>query len=535
MKTFTKLLFAGIVLSSNVSIAQVANCDPPSAQVTLAINNVRALILNGGDLWWKSVVDSGSVYEIPKGSGKHSMFMGSIWMSGVDASGNLLTAGHTYRQRGIDFWPGALDNQGNIDSSTCKYWDKLFSVKGSDIINVKIGGTPSSSILNWPGSHAPYFDANGNNIYEPNAGEYPVYDPNILSNIPGEMVWCVFNDVGGTHTAYPGGLPLGMEIQLTAFAYPSNQSEILNNTTMYRFKMINKSTRPIYDFNFGLFTDPDLGGWNDDYVGCNFTPNGKSVFFCYNGDESDVEYGNKPPAIGLTYLRTPKNESGDNVPVTTFMFITNEGQVGMNADPRDAVELNRYLRGFWADGQPLTYGTPSGRGGVTPTNFAFPGNLYDINSWKETALPGDRRMLPNIGPLILLPGAMSEVVTAVVWAQSDTGANRGSVAKLIRATDTLHQIAATHFAGFSTGMNLEKISAKIYPNPSTDKLNITFDNTYQTITFDIYTIEGKKVISEKRSNAKSVELNVSALQKGVYVLKVNADGAEKSMKFINNN
>jgi len=140
-----------------------------------------------------------------------------------------------------------------------------------------------------------------------------------------------------------------------------------------------------------------------------------------------------------------------------------------------------------------------------------------------------------MGPTVLLPGASNQVIMATVWAQSDTGANRGSVAKLIRATDTLHQIAATHFAGFSTGMNLEKISAKIYPNPSTDKLNITFDNTYQTITFDIYTIEGKKVISEKRSNAKSVELNVSALQKGVYVLKVNADGAEKSMKFINNN
>ncbi len=534
MKTFTKLLFAGIVLSSNVSIAQVANCDPPSAQTIIEINNVRARLLNGGDMWWNIFGNNNASYEIPKGSGKHSMFTGAIWMAGVDAGGNLLSAGQTYRQRGLDFWPGVLDNSGQVDSSTCKAWDRMFSVKGSDIISAKNGNTPNASILDWPGSHAPYFDANGNNIYEPNAGDYPVYDPNVLSNIPGEMVWWVINDVGGTHTAYPGGLPIGVEIQTTAFAYPSNSSEIVNNTTMYRFKITNKSTSPVYDFYFGFFADPDLGGANDDYIGCNVASM-NPLFYCYNSSATDGDYGNKPPAVGLTFLRTLKDDNGNNVPVTSYMFFTNESQMGVNADPRNATELYRYLRSYWADGQPLTYGTPTGRGGVTPTNYAFPGNLYDLNSWKESAPPGDRRIVTGMGPTVLLPGASNQVIMATVWAQSDTGANRGSVAKLIRATDTLHQIAATHFAGFSTGMNLEKISAKIYPNPSTDKLNITFDNTYQNITFDIYTIEGKKVISEKRSNAKSVELNVSALQKGVYVLKVNADGAEKSMKFINNN
>ncbi len=329
MKTFTKLLFVGIVLTSNTSDAQVANCDPPTAQTIMEINNVRALLLNGGDMWWNVLGNSNPVYEIPKGSNNHSMFMGSVWLRGVDGGGNLLTAGQTYRQRGIDFWPGALDNQGNVDSSTCKYWDKLFSVKGTDIINAKNGGTPTASILNWPGTHAPFNDLNANNVYEPNLGEYPIYDPQVTSNIPGEMVWCVINDVGGAHTAYPGGLPLGLEIQITAFAYPSNTSEILNNTTMYRFKMINKSSKGIFDFNFGFFTDPDLGGGEDDYVGCNFTPNGKRVFYCYNADFVDSKYGNKPPSVGITFLKTLKDENGASIPVSSFMFLTNEGQVGM--------------------------------------------------------------------------------------------------------------------------------------------------------------------------------------------------------------
>lgn len=531
MKVFTKLLFVGIVLTSNTSDAQVANCDPPSAQILIEINNVRARLLNGGDMWWNPFGGSAAGYEIPKGSGNNSMFTGGLWMAGVDAGGNLLSAGQTYRQRGLDFWPGVLDNQGNVDSSTCKAWDRMFSVKGVDIINAKTGGAPSTSILDWPGSHAPYRDLNANGIYEPNAGEYPVFDPQISSNIPSEMVWWVINDVGGPHTAYPGGLPLGVEIQTTAFAYSTNNSEILNNSTLYRFKIINKSSNPVYNYYFGFFSDPDLGNGNDDYIGCNVSSL-KPVFYCYNATAMDSQYGNKPPAIGLTFLRTLKDENGNSVPVGSFMFFTNEGQSGLNSDPRDAVEMKRYLNGFWADGQSLTFGTPNGRGGTTPTAYAFPGNLYDPTSWKETAAPGDRRMIPSIGPATLQPGSAGEIVMATVWAQSDTGANRGSVAKLIRATDSLHQIAAMNFAGFSTGINLEKLNTKIFPNPSTDKLFVEFENAYKEITFDVYTLDGKKVLSEKRTSARKTQVNVANLLNGVYILKINADGAEKSMKFV---
>jgi len=50
-----------------------ANCKAPTSRVDLDINNVRTTILNGGDLWWD--LDNAK-YEIPKGSGKHSIFAG---------------------------------------------------------------------------------------------------------------------------------------------------------------------------------------------------------------------------------------------------------------------------------------------------------------------------------------------------------------------------------------------------------------------------------------------------------------------------
>jgi hypothetical protein len=528
MKTFTKILLMGGILISNASDAQVANCDPPTAQLTIDINNVRFALRNGGDIWFDG---SSAVYEIPKGSGNHSMFGGAIWLSAVDAGGNLLTAGQTYRQRGDDFWPGALANNGTIDSISCKFWDRIFFVTRQDIDEVKSGAAPNNRVKDWPGSHAPFFDANANGNYEPLEGEYPVYDPQVLINNPSAMAWWVMNDVGGVHTAYPGGMPLGLEIQATAFAYATNKSQILNNTTMYRYRFINKSNKAVLNFKMGVFADSDLGNGNDDYVGCDIN-GAKSVFYTYNATANDQVYGAYPPAIGITYLKTFKDEFGNQLPASSFMFFTNEGQPGINSDPRDYIEIDRYLNAKWADGQPLTFGTPSGRNGSTVTNFAFPGNLSDPNSWKESASPGDRRMISTVGNTSILPGGISEMVFAVAWAQSNIPGNIASVDKLILSTDSLHQYSSTHFAQFSTGLNLEKISAKVFPNPSTDKLYIEFENAYQNISFTIYSLDGKKIKTEEFVNSRITALNVSSLLNGIYVLKINADGAEKVMKFV---
>src|SRR3954464_3407480 len=81
----------------------LSGCSPATAQTDLDINNVRATILNGGDMWWDLI--SGQ-YEIPKGSGITSLFAGSLWIGGIDGGGNLKVAAMTYRQGGNDFWPG---------------------------------------------------------------------------------------------------------------------------------------------------------------------------------------------------------------------------------------------------------------------------------------------------------------------------------------------------------------------------------------------------------------------------------------------
>ena len=70
-------------------------CLPPSASSQLDINNVRALLHNGGDMWWDLV--GNPRYEVPKGSNRHSMFASSLWIGGLDDAGQLRVAAQTYR------------------------------------------------------------------------------------------------------------------------------------------------------------------------------------------------------------------------------------------------------------------------------------------------------------------------------------------------------------------------------------------------------------------------------------------------------
>jgi hypothetical protein len=111
-----------------------STCLQPSASAQLDINNVRALLHNGGDMWWDLVGDPR--YEIPKGSNRHSMFASSLWVGGLDDAGQLRVAAQTYRQSGVDFWPGPLTGGASggdaaTDQETCETWDRMFKINKS--------------------------------------------------------------------------------------------------------------------------------------------------------------------------------------------------------------------------------------------------------------------------------------------------------------------------------------------------------------------------------------------------------------------
>ena len=113
------------------------DCDNAINQVDMSINNVRARLTTGGDVWWNG---TDGVYVVPKVPATEtpvsSIFAGAVWLGGVDPAGNLKLAAQTYGRNGgdFDFWPGPLNpTTGTVNQDVCANWDRFFTVLGENI------------------------------------------------------------------------------------------------------------------------------------------------------------------------------------------------------------------------------------------------------------------------------------------------------------------------------------------------------------------------------------------------------------------
>ena len=454
--------------SSNKGLRSAASCAPASSAVELDVNNVRTLIHNGGDFWWD--LTNNPRYEIPKlpvdqaAAAKHSSFAGSLWIGGVDESGQLRVAAQTYRQGGNDFWPGPLTDGGaSVDDVTCEAWDKHFEIEKSEIDAFRAaysafldGGAAVNmddfpAVKTWPAfgedadgnrlALAPFVDVDGDEFnYTPEAGDYPDIAPCPGGGEPDVAIWWVINDKGDIHTE-TGGEAIGLEIQMLAFAFST--ANAINDMTFYKYKVINKSTLSLNDTYMGQWVDADIGNFSDDYVGCDTT---RGLGFAYNGaavDGTAAGYGANPPAFGVDFFQGPFGDQGERLPMQKFVYYEND--FSLRGNPEVATHFYGYLRGFWKDGSRMVdngaNGFP-GTGSGPETDFIYPGDPGwcggSPNGWSEVSAgnqPFDRRFLQSAGPFTLQPGAVNDIVTGAVWARGFYNDNLGSVCELLTADD----------------------------------------------------------------------------------------------------
>jgi hypothetical protein len=73
----------------------------------------------------------------------------------------------------------------------------------------------------------------------------------------------------------------------------------------------------------------------------------------------------------------------------------------------------------------------------------------------------------------------------------------------------------------------------IYPNPSHGKFQVLNNdsNLESNYSFTVYTIEGKKIYSKPKLDSKTIDFDLSAFPKGIYLIKRN-DGHKKQSKKI---
>jgi hypothetical protein len=488
--------------SNTVSQRPGGDCTQGSSRFDMDINNVRAALLSCGDVWWDLSVAQYVIPKVQPGTGAKavsSMYAGAIWLGGRDPGKNLKVAVQTYRSgTKTDFWPGPLsDRDGTTQTKTCDNWDKHFTVYGSEIEKhikafqtAKAAGVPyniadlSQNVKGWPALGNPYFlqihgfelptarqglakfyDEDGDGRYNPANGDYPVIDIRGCSapQYPDQMVFWIYNDNGNVHTQAERSLPIQMEIQVQAFAYKTNDA--LNDMTFQRYKLINRAVQDIDSTYFAMWTDPDLGCPDDDFVGCDTTRN---LAYVYNLDAADGTapgstvcngsintYGDKIPIIGIDYFRGPLDERGKEIGMNAFTYYANAGSSGVlpgMTDPSTAGEYYNYLTGRWKDGTPFTQGgsgyNPGGAG--RPIAYAFPSapNRTGANDWSmcSAGLGNlDRRTIQASGPFKLKPGAVNELIIGLPWV-ADQKYPCPDISQLQRADDLAQNLFDACFA-----------------------------------------------------------------------------------------
>ncbi|MCX6229925.1 MAG: T9SS type A sorting domain-containing protein [Bacteroidetes bacterium] len=547
---------------------------------TLSINNIRALVkANGMQFWDKNLSippymqdTTRPIYNYPNGSLKTTIFNSCLWYGGIDGSNQIHFAGERYCENGTDFWTGPLKINGTAytDTTVAIVWNKVWKINKLDLLNY-ISSTlypnnPPSFVINWPAHGdtslgqsyqlAPFIDINNNGKYEPYAGDYP--------KIYGDQ--CIFFIINDKKTHYESaGLPLGFEIHVFAYAFDAPSDSALNNAIFYKYKIINRSSNPYYNFYLGLYTDIDIGYAFDDYVACDVE---RSTYYGYNGRAVDgggvyYAYDSVPPAQGVTILGGPAMDAdaldnpvgGCNYSVNGINFgdgIVDNERLGMcrfiyynnaansiNGDPRNSMEFYGYLKGNWKDGTALKWG---GNGWDTLSTknarFMFPG-LSDTlnwgtgcglrptpNDWSEVDLsnaPGDRRGLGSMGPFTFNAGATKYVDVVYTTAASyGFKSSLTSVDILKQRIDSIRNFYLHNPGVFqdNVGVNIIKNDLKIniYPNPATEYVIIEGIGNNKTV-YSIFNLVGQ-IVKSGRIESNSSKISVNDLKSGIYFVKL---------------
>lgn len=473
----------------------------------LDINNINATVNTIYQPLFHDASYISGGFEAPKGTGKHTIYASNLWISGKDSNDSLHLAISSWGV-GHDFIPGPIMDSIHY-SSQIPQWNRVWKIDRFDVLNhinnfSQPGYTIPQVFLDWPAhgdvslgqaySLAPFYDYNLDGFYSPVDGDYPL--------VPGDQcVYYIFND-DTIHTE-SGGRKMGIEVHAFVYSFNCPTDSALMNTVFVKYKIINRSNNNYSNSSIGIFTDLDLGGYIDDYVGCNIQ-NGS--YYGYNGDAHDdpsigvYGYGDSLIAQSVTFLAGPyQNADGKDNPLTNnaqdaidslgipyaglgmnygngviddermgmsgFLYYNNGG--GAQGDPSNPSEYYKYLTGFWKDGTHMMYGGFAHQNsldaianGLLETNYMFP-SISDAShwgtdgiipvtlDWNETTAgnsSGDRRGMGWTGTFNFESGSTEELDIAYVFARDyvDTANNLSPISIMNERIDSVRNYFVNH-------------------------------------------------------------------------------------------
>jgi hypothetical protein len=244
---------------------------------------------------------------------------------------------------------------------------------------------------------APFFDYNGDDIYNVYDGDYPLMKGD-------QMIWrCMTDDTQHSTTL---GNKLNLDLCFSVYAYDCPQNAAIDYSLFADYEFINRSGTDYHDTYVGFFTDFDLGCPFDDNIG---TLPESNTIFVYNADEIDQDcvselsaFGTEIPVQTITYL----NQSLDH------SIYYNNASVGAHppstTNPEYDGEFYKVLTGKWRDGDLLTTGGDGyNPGSADFSNYIFPDNPANPQGWSMCTVNlsnADRRMVSSHGPFDFAAG-----------------------------------------------------------------------------------------------------------------------------------
>lgn len=554
-----KQLFLFFIICNSTFLNAQA-CLSSTSAIELRVNKVKATIRGAGSLWDPGGLFGNDSYVAPypthtNGNVVNAMYSGSVWIGGKDPNGDLKVAGQAFAHSNdrFDFWPGPIINN-TTNTLECLKWDGHWEVFGSEIDAHKadladngiLDNPIPSNLLEWPGRGnpntfplgsplplidlAPFHDHNGDNIYNANDGDYPILG---LDNkeYADQMIWWIFNDIGDTHKS--GGPAVGVEVHALAYAF---DTPLLEYTTFYKHTFINKGTTDLQDTYIGLWTDPQLGCFNDDFIGCDTA---RSLGISYNGEQLDScanpqypGYGSNIPYLGIDILRGPMSGSGCR-PLTSFMkYFGSSGHPTGN--PQDDDGYYNMMSGKWRNGDPIEYGGDGWQENTFPYPFMFPDNPASGVGWSECAENNnshDTRMILGTGSFDFPIGGKNEFTIAVIFEPNVP--HPCPDFQQIQTTSDQIQAEYDLWEGGSclpptsneTAIVPDELKAiNLYPNPSDANETIVLENVPDNTQISLYSITGQllSTIKQTTESGGTVAWQPSdyQLNAGLYLVKI---------------
>jgi len=350
------------------------------------VNNLDMFVTNHGTIA-HDIVNQKVGLLYPKGYA-----IGSCYNAGITVGAKVDGVIHiaVVNNAGEEYGPGTIENGLPSDPEDPRF--RVYKITTGDG-----PGTPDWD--NWPVGDGAPVDEFGN--------------PKLFGN---QTLWAVFNDADANyHTLEMGSTdPLGIEVQITVFAYhwPSSHA----NTAIVKYRIINKGSNQLDDTYFQFWSDPDLGDHNNDYIAYDTNV---EMGYCYNSNKLDEHYQAMQPAFGCLMLQGPEADGGGRLVLTSSNTL-NSG----NNEPTNATEYYNIMQGLNADGSQVIDPTTG-----NPTTFMHSGDPVTGTGWLDD-FQADKRMAINVGPFTMAPDDTQEVIYVILVGQ---GENYLSSIEVLRA------------------------------------------------------------------------------------------------------